>query len=416
MGRSESFQLKQAAVRAALIAAALIGSASAASAQNAQAAFNAICDQSGPLPTICNAGAGTLTAGSAASLAPTQFNSVDFLGSTSGQNELDAASRRLRQRRDEDQQGRLQGTPAQYASADPRLVAAAPANEMVVGPVSLFGVVRGGILDRDDTTTQRGFSGNTIGGRVGGDVRATQDLILGGYLGYDRVSADYNGSTGNTRADNYSVVFYGNYNVTPQLYLETIGGYIRNNYDTVRDTFAQTNGAAVPLSTSGKTHGNQWLATFGAGYEYPIGATTLTPYGRFNYLQTRINDYIETGNSGTEQAVSGTTTTSLTSVLGLRASQAFGMSWGVLVPQIRGEWIHEFDGARSSASSFTAAAGLGVTPLLITDTVVHDYGKIGLSVTAVLPHGLMPYFDYEALVGDQHFSQHIFTAGLRMEF
>jgi outer membrane autotransporter protein len=152
----------------------------------------------------------------------------------------------------------------------------------------------------------------------------------------------------------------------------------------------------------------------GAGYEYPMGATTLTPYARLNYVQTRINPYTEASTAGVGNQISGTTITSLTSVLGARASYAMGMSWGVLIPQVRGEYIHEFEGARQSASSFiadpTAAA------IVIPGEVSHDYGKIGVSLTAVLPHGLLPYFDYEGLVGYQHFSQHIFTAGLRMEF
>jgi len=48
--------------------------------------------------------------------------------------------------------------------------------------------------------------------------------------------------------------------------------------------------------------------------------------------------------------------------------------------------------------------------------VTRDYGRIGFGVTAVLPRGFLPFFDYEALVGDEHTSQHIFTAGLRIEF
>jgi uncharacterized protein with beta-barrel porin domain len=441
---SRGLDVKRAVASAGAIVALSLGSASAAMADvsSIQASIcaqpqnvgNALCPTTtvpagpgGPGGTFSN----PLTAPSVASLTPNQFNSVDFLGFASGNSELDAASRRLRRKRSDGEQSRQPGS-AQYAAADPRLVAAAPTDELVVGPLSVFLAARGGLLDRDDTTTQRGFSGNTVGGQVGADYRLTQNLLLGGYFGYDHVSADFNAGAGNSRADNYSGVLYGNYYATEHLYLEGVAGYVYNDYSTVRNGFIQAQAlvsdpatlgappvpggllAPTPVSATGKTHGNQWLGTVGAGYEYPLGAATLTPFARLNYVQTRIDPFAETSTSLVGNQVSGSTITSLTSELGLRASYAMGMSWGVLVPQVRGEYVHEFEGGRQSASSFVAdPTGAAV---VIPDLVVHDYGKVGVSLTAVLPHGLLPYLDYEGLVGYQHFSQHIFTAGLRMEF
>jgi outer membrane lipase/esterase len=367
--------------------------------------------------TTTNTTLNSVTSSSVASLTPNQFNSADFIGYASGNSELDAAIRRLQRKRSEG--GETNAALSRYAAADPKLVAAAPSNDIVVGPFSGFLAARGGILNGDDTATQRGFSGNTIGGQIGGDYRVTPALLLGGYFGYDHVESDFNASSGNSRADNYSGILYGNYYATEHLYVEGVAGYVYNGYSTVRNGFIQTQSAAgvplapVPFTATGNTGGNQWLGTLGAGYEYPLGAATLTPYARLNYVQTRINPYTESSTTVANQ-VAGSTITSLTSNLGVRASYAMGMSWGVLVPQVRGEYIHEFDGARQSTSSFVVDPT--ATALIIPGEVTHDYGKIGVSLTAVLPSGLLPYFDYEGLVGYQHFSQHIFTAGLRMEF
>jgi len=410
------------------LAALALGSGGSAEAQSVSSIFTNVCTAhlNATGPCVANPAAGgapfALSAAGVASVTPNDFNSVDFLSSTSGNSELDDALRRLQRRRAEDQRSDLSGL-AQYAAADPKLLAAAPADEVVVGPFSVFIAARGGILDRDDTATQRGFSGSTVGGRIGGDYRVTQALIVGAYFGYDHEDSDFNASAGNARADNYSGIAYGSFNATDRLYIEASGGYVYNNYSTTRNGVVslvdqtgtgQTVPTPTPFSAAGKTHGNQWLGTVGAGYELPFGAATLTPYARFNYVQTRINGFKEFSTSVLANQVSGTTTTSLTSVLGARASYALGMSWGVLVPQVRGEYIHEFDGSRQSSSTFTSDPTAAT--LLINDAVAHDYGKVGLSLTAVLPHGLLPYFDYEALVGDDHFSQHIFTAGLRAEF
>ena len=421
--------LRTAAAGGGLAAVLSLGSAGMASAQTVSSIFNDVCvaHPSGSTgPCVANPGAAgapfALSAAGVASVTPNNFNSVDFLSSTSGNTETDDALRRLQRRRAQGQQSEQSGL-TRYADTDPRLLAAAPADEVVVGPFSAFFAARGGILDRDDTATQRGFSGNTVGGRVGADYRVTQALILGAYFGYDHEESDFNASAGNARVDNYSGIAYGSFNATEHLYFEASGGYVYNNYSTVRNgvislTDQSNTGQAVPAPTpftaAGKTHGNQWLGTVGAGYELPFGAATLTPYARFNYVQTQINAFTETSASVVGNQVAGTITTSLTSVLGARASYALGMSWGVLIPQVRGEYIHEFDGARQSSSRFSSDPA-GAT-LLINDAVAHDYGKVGLSLTAVLPHGLLPYLDYEALVGDEHFSQHIFTAGMRVEF
>ncbi len=422
----------------AAIAALLAADAAdhAAKAQVPQATITRIC---GPFPptfipplpsqppspptpstqTLCQGGPpGTVTSDTLSSITPNQFNSLNFLGTTSGNTELDEASRRLRRKREAENASSRAGGDTRYAAADPTVVNDASSGERLFGPLSLFFNARGGILDRDDTATQRGFSGNTVGGRIGADYRLTPAFLLGSYLGYDHINADYVAGTGKTGIDNYSIAFYANYNATDRLYLEAVGGYVANSYSVTRNgAFTPAGAGAAPttaFTAVGNTHGNQWLGTVGLGYEIPIGAGAVTPYGRLNYVQTRVNGYTETSDSLLGTQVNGTTTNSITSVAGLRGSYAIGLSWGVLVPQARGEYIHEFDGANQTSSVFSNDPARA--PLLISDPVTRDYGRIGFGVTAVLPRGFLPFFDYEALVGDEHTSQHIFTAGLRIEF
>lgn len=406
---------------AAAIAVVLVIDASGlARAQAVQNAVTGICSQfdSGATtpPAFTALCAGPVTSDTISSITPNQVNSLSFLGSTSGNSELDEASRRLRRKREaESASSRVRGD-AIYAASDPTVVSDAAGGERVFGPLSLFVAARGGILDRDDTATQRGFSGDTVGGRIGGDYRVTSNLLIGSYFGYDRINADYVAGAGTTGVDNYSLFVYANYNATERLYIEAVGGYVFNNYSVARRGVITPGGAGVvtPFTATGRTGGNQWLGTVGLGYEYPIGAATVTPYGRLNYVQTRVNGYAEANDSVLGTQVSGTTTNSITSVAGVRGSYAIGLSWGVLVPQARAEYIHEFDGARQSSSAFSSDPTQ--VAVVINDSPQHDYGRIGFGVTAVLPGGLLPFFDYEALVGDEHASQHIFTAGLRMEF
>jgi outer membrane lipase/esterase len=412
------------ALAAAAISGALLLDSGLATAQSVQDDLLRICTPvggggggGGGRPECAGGPPGTMTSDAIASITPNQFNSLNFLGSTNANSELDEATRRLRRKREaESASSRVHGD-ALYAAANPTVASDASSGERVVGPLSLFVAGRGGILDRDDTATQRGFSGSTGGARIGADYRVTPQLLLGSYLSFDHINADYVGGAGKTDSDNYGAFVYGTYNATDRLYFEAVGGYTYNTYTVTRNgTFTPAGAGAAattPFTATGNTHGNQWLGTIGLGYENPIGAATITPYARFSVVQTRVNGYTESSTSLLGTQVNGTTTNSITSVAGLRGSYAIGLSWGVLVPQARGEYIHEFDGARQSSSAFSNDPARA--PLVISDVVQHDYGRIGVGVTAVLPRGVLPFFDYEALVGDEHASQHIFTAGLRLE-
>src|SRR5258708_4143461 len=94
----------------------------------------------------------------------------------------ETSRRNLRFASAESASSRAGGDP-RYAAADPTVVNDASSGERLFGPLSLFFNARGGILDRDDTATQRGFSGNTVGGRIGADYRLTPGFLLGSYLG-----------------------------------------------------------------------------------------------------------------------------------------------------------------------------------------------------------------------------------------
>jgi outer membrane autotransporter protein len=369
------------------------------------------CQQSDPGP------AGNVRNASEDSLNPTHFFTLDSNTQYRARLELEEVQRRLEERRDQ-QSGRpgalaYRARNNSLASAD---LLSQSSGTPSASPWSLFGQARWTKFDHNATAQERGFSGDTRGVRLGADYRYSDRLLLGGVFGYDRTDSDFDNTEGNTDTDSYSLSAYANVNVSDRLYLEGVLSVGHNDYSLRRNvifTPVQTN---IPFSTSGDTQGRQYSASVGGGYDVPMGAFTVTPYARLNFIHTSVDSFAETGASGFEMRVDKTGTDSLTSVIGVRGSYAISVDWGVIVPQARFEYEHEFrDNAHTMLTSFvqdSRGTRFGVTG----DAPDPNYFNIGLGVAFLLPNGVFPFVDYEGLAKYKNLDRHTFVVGLRLEF
>jgi autotransporter-like protein len=103
-----------------------------------------------------------------------------------------------------------------------------------------------------------------------------------------------------------------------------------------------------------------------------------------------------------------------TTVLGgLTATLALSREWGVLSPQIRGDYIHELaNDERSIVSHFvqdTTSFRLG----LRTDDPDRDYFMLGGGVVAVLPGGLSVFLNFQGVLGHSQMRNQLLSTGLR---
>ena len=177
-------------------------------------------------------------------------------------------------------------------------------------------------------------------------------------------------------------------------------------------TIAQTN-----VNATGSADGKQYFASFGLGYDYSAGALSVGPYARLRWSRSTIDAYTETDANGSGLAlnVSKQRANSLASVLGVNMSHAIGTSWGVIVPQARFEYEHEFDD--DAATTFTSLVldSANTQFAVVNDSPDRDYFNAGIGLLFVLPNGIMPFIDYEALLGYSNFDRHRVTAGIRFE-
>lgn len=367
----------------------------------------------GALESRCNqtpGGRGALSSESQDSLNPTQVLTLNDSGLARARATSKEVQERLEKRRDEASQ------PAETGVTDSRW--------------GFFLNGRGELFDRDRTSRERGYDGFTAGGQLGADYRIGEGSFLGAILAYDRSETEFDRdrpglnffpqrNDGESESDHFGITLYGSSNLTEGLYVEGSLGYGYTDIDFDRRAVFQESRQRIPQTNvrgRGDTRSHEWLAGGAVGYDVQLGRLSVGPYARLHYARSHVSGYRERDASGLQMRISGDSQDSLTSVLGGRAGMAFGTSFGVVIPQVRLEWEHEFLRDRKSvATSFPLDSARNVFRVR-GDDPDRDTWNAAIGVLLVLPGGWMPFADYEALLGHSFLDRHRVVAGVRKEF
>jgi outer membrane autotransporter protein len=249
-----------------------------------------------------------------------------------------------------------------------------------------------------------GFKTRTNSITIGGDYRFSGNNVLGASVGFLKSDSDFLDGGATQDAKGYGFTFFGSFVPTANAYIDAIVNVGHNNYDGLRQT--------ADASYSSDTSGNQWGFALNAGYGFNHGALTLTPYGRVEYVNAKVNGFTETGGNGaltiTDQRIKATTL-----ALGAQASYAISTSWGVLVPNGRVEYQHIASLSRKDFTLQTASQSPQLVPLLGQDK---NYGVFAVGVSGVFPNGVSAFFNYQQLFGKSDVSDRLYTVGLRIDF
>lgn len=304
---------------------------------------------------------------------------------------------------------------------------AAPALQL--GPFSLLLNARGAWVDRDASGGERGYDGDTYSVELGLDRRLSPRTVVGGFVSYARDDLRFDGeaattfappsNAGSTQVDSASLVLFGAHNLSDAVYLEAAAGYGVGDYRFHRNAVAQDSNSTftIPVRTRGDSDGRDYWVSAGAGYDLSRGAASYGVFGRATWARAQIDGYREKdlNASGFNLIVGEAKRSSLTTTLGVRASHAMSFDWGVLVPQARLEYEHEFKNDPSSVSSaFVAVPGASFSPA--RDKPDQDWFNLAVGAQFILPGGLMPFVEAETLLGQRNVDRYRLLLGLRSEF
>ncbi len=89
-----------------------------------------------------------------------------------------------------------------------------------------------------------------------------------------------------------------------------------------------------------------YSAGLSGGYDFLVGGLTLSPTIGFFYIDATIDSFTESGAAGLNLIYDEQTFQSFTGNLGFRVTYAWNLSWGVLLPHLRVDYVREFKDRR----------------------------------------------------------------------
>lgn len=279
-------------------------------------------------------------------------------------------------------------------------------------PLGFWSKVDSDFGSRDTTFSQSGFEFDNHNFVFGADYRLKDNWVVGSSFAYRHNNATFDNGRGETLNDSYTGSLYTAYNITDALHVEATANYGGFSYETTRSINLGGLGSSV---AKGSPDGGQYAFSWGGGYDFNYKALLVAPYLRGEYSNLDIDGYSETGSDFAvrfgKQSIE-----SLTSTLGVQTAYTFSLPWGVLIPQLRGEWHHQYrDGQRLLQASFVADPS-GQNFTLSSEGPSRDYFTFGAEVSSVLPGGISAFLAYETLQGYTSVNSNKLMLGARLEF
>ncbi len=299
--------------------------------------------------------------------------------------------------------------------------ASGDANSSGFSRLGLFinGIVSFG--EKDGTAREDDFEFDSQGVTVGADYRLLDSLVLGTAFSFSNFDADLSKSAtvagGKSDTKGYTFSLYGTYYLK-DFYVEGMGSIGWNDHDLKRgiEYTSNTSQPSQNRTAKGDTDSQQYSFTIGTGYNAAVGSFVISPYGRLTYLNLDIDGFKEKGAGELNLEVKDHDLSSLISAVGISGSKNISWPHGILIPQIRGEWDHEFKNDSETIKTQYIADPAGLSLVAKTESPDRNFFRLGFSVSNVFAGGTQAFFDYETFLGLRDITNHIFTGGVRHEF
>lgn len=262
-----------------------------------------------------------------------------------------------------------------------------------------------------NTFNQPGFKFDNHNFVFGADYRLKDNWVAGGSFAYRHNNASFNRGRGETTNDSYTGALYTAYNITDEAHVEATASYGGFSYDTNRNITVNGQSSVAKAAPNG----GQYAFSWGGGYDFNFQALTIAPYARGEYMNLDIDGYNESGSLYAvrfgKQSIE-----SLTSTVGIQTAYAISFPWGVMIPQLRGEWHHQFkDGQRQIQAGFINDP-LNQSFTMTSDGPSRDYYTFGAEVSSVFAGGVSAFLAYETLQGYTSINSNKLMLGARLEF
>jgi outer membrane autotransporter protein len=254
---------------------------------------------------------------------------------------------------------------------------------------------------------------------VGGiDYRVSDKSVLGAALSYGSSEVEFAADDGALNTDSFALSLYGSAYAAKNFYFDGIVNLSNSSYDAERNIVYVDGSGLVTADAAGDTDGMTLSGGLSAGYDFLIGGLTISPNLGFFYIDTTIDGFTENGAGGLNLIYDEQKFKSFTGNAGLRLTYAWNVSWGVLLPHLRADYVREFeDDVDVFGVRFANDPNAASTPpvLVATDNPDQSYWRLAGGFSAQFKHGVSGYIEYQRLESFQFISFEDISIGLRFQ-
>ncbi|WEP47674.1 autotransporter domain-containing protein (plasmid) [Cronobacter dublinensis subsp. infanticibi] len=249
----------------------------------------------------------------------------------------------------------------------------------------------GGYVDfgRDKDSTMR-LSHTLVGVSTGVDYRFTPDVTAGVGLGFGRDVSDIGDTGTRSNGQSISTALYASYHPNA-VFVDGLLGYSRLDFDSKRDV-SETDAVA-----RGSRGGRQFFGALASGYEFRSPQTLVSPYGRVQVSQTRLEGYTESDAGMYNLAFAPQRFSQVTGSAGLRAERRVPVSWGAVRLQSRVEYSRLMNDTGSARVGY-ADVGNDTWRMSLYEQNRQSL-SLGAGLDVQLPNGVTPGIAYQGTLG-----------------
>lgn len=273
--------------------------------------------------------------------------------------------------------------------------------------------------EKDRNSSSPAFDANQWSMVGGLDYRFNDKWVGGVSLAYGQSSIDFNPrSEGALDTDTWAISLYGSTYAAKNFYFDGIVNVANASYGADRNISYVDGSGLVDVDARGDTDGMTYSAGLSGGYDFLVGGLTLSPTLGFFYIDATIDGFSERGAGGLNLIYDEQTFQSFTGNLGFRVTYAWNLSWGVLLPHVRVDYVREFkNDADVFGVRFAADPNAASTPpiLVETDNPDESYWRLATGLSAQFIHGISGYIEYQRLESFEFINFQDVSMGLRFQ-
>lgn len=257
----------------------------------------------------------------------------------------------------------------------------------------------GGSINVGERDGADGFEFETTGVSGGVDYRFNRDLMVGFGIGYGHDNSDVGSNGSRSRGESYTAALYGSYQPDGNLFIDGLVGYQWLSFDSKR--YVTSDGTFA----SGERDGQQWFVSISAGGLYDIDGFGLSPYARLDIARAQLDAFTENGDPSTALHYGAEDVHTTTGSVGVTLRYDQPTSFGVVSPELRLEYQHDFAGDSAITMNY-ADIFSGPTYRALIDGLDRDRFIVGVGANIQTTQDFALRIEYRGMLGSEGDTDH----------